>query len=77
MAREILSKRTVVDARDIPSDAIDWLIDGEATIHGGNDIVQVEDDGNAFAEWLKSEGFVFEFNKSFNGYWAEIGILGT
>jgi hypothetical protein len=67
----------VVNAKDIPRDAIDWLVDQEARIHHGNDIVQVEDDGNAFAEWLKSQGFVFEYNKAFRGNWAEIGILGT
>lgn len=77
MGKEILSKITVVYAIDIPSEAMDWLIDGEVTVHCGNDIVQVEDDGNAFAEWLKSEGFVFEFDERFRGNWAYIGVLGT
>lgn len=34
-----LIKITAVDTRPIPSDAMDWLIDREVTVHNGNDIV--------------------------------------
>lgn len=79
MSREILQTITVVDARDIPMEAADYLVDREISLHYQNDIVQVEDDGNPFAEWLKENGYVFKYHnyKNSNVDFDEIGILAT
>jgi hypothetical protein len=70
---------TVVDASDFPSEVDDWCIDQEISIHYQNDIIQLEDDGNPFAEWLKSQGYEFKYRKSENDYpnWDDIGIFAT
>lgn len=77
MAREILQTITVVDARDIPNEALGWLLDNEVSLHCQNDIVQVENDGNPFAEWLKENGYVFKSKRSDHNNFDEIGILAT
>ena len=79
MPREILQTITVVDARDIPNEVSDYLVEREISTHYQNDIAQVEDDGNLFAEWLKANGYIFEYLNDGNKYsWCDhIGILAT
>lgn len=79
MSRKILQTITVVDVRDIPRMAEDYLVDREVSLHSQNGIVQVEDDGNPFAEWLKENGYVFKYHnyKNSNIDFDEIGILAT
>lgn len=48
-----------VDARDFPPAVDDYCVDKEISTHYQNDVVYIEDDGNVFAEWLKSIGFDF------------------
>lgn len=55
---------TVIDARDMPHDVEEWCIDYEISTHYKNDVAQIENDGNPFAEWLNSEGY--EWNRSSN-----------
>lgn len=57
----ILEKIFALDAGDIPRDLQDICleIDDEFPLHYSNSIVQIEDDGNAFSEWLKTIGFIF------------------
>lgn len=80
MDRKVLQTITVVDVRDIPQGPPeDWLLDREVSLHCQNDIVQVEDDGNPFAEWLKENGYVFKYHNYENSNidFDEIGILAT
>ena len=86
MTREILQTITVVDARDIPDEVSDYLTEQDISTHYQNDIAQVEDDGNPFAEWLKENGYVFKYptddklilpsGSKYNQF-DEIGILAT
>ena len=62
---------TTVDARDLPADVLDYCVENEISTHYNNDIAQVKDDGNVFAEWLKKNGYVFK--KGIN----HIGIIAT
>lgn len=75
--REVLQTITVVDAKDIPMDAQDWLLEMDVSTHCQNDIVQVEDDGNPFAEWLKKNGYEFKYHTHKYDRWDNIGIFAT
>ena len=48
-----------VEVTDMPDDVRDYLIDEGVDTHGQNDVIAIDDDGNVFAEWLKSQGYVF------------------
>jgi len=74
MNKKVIQTIPVVEAKDMPSDVIDYCVDQEWSTHSQNDIVQLYDDGNPFAEWLKANGYVFiKQNWGFN----EVGILAT
>lgn len=78
MGREsIINYIPVVDAGDMPEDVIDYCVDQEWSTHYQNDIVQLYDDGNPFAEWLKANGYVFKSKKDDHNNFDEIGILAT
>ena len=64
-----------VEAKGMPSEVLDYCADREWSTHCDNSIVQLEDDGNPFAEWLKSNGHVFKWHK--NKDWNDIGIFAT
>ncbi len=64
-----------VDAADFPEGVEDYCIEHEFSTHYQNDIVQVEDDGNVFAEWLKEQGV--DFTKAQDEGWIAVGIFAT
>lgn len=72
--------RTVVtvDAADFPDEVQIWCIDQDISTHYDNSIAWIPNDGNPFAEWLKSNGFK-DFKKDTEdnpkGVW--IGIFST
>lgn len=50
----------VVDAVDFPDDVERYIEDElHYPTHYQSDIIQVEDDGNVFSEWLKDIGYEF------------------
>ena len=49
-----------VTEEDLPCDILDWCVENGIYVHYNNNIAQVIDDGNPLAEWLKSNGVVFE-----------------
>lgn len=46
----------LVNAKEMPADVLDYCVDHEISTHYRNDVAMIEDDGNPFAEWLKSKG---------------------
>ena len=64
-----------VEAKDMPPDIEDYCVDQEWSTHYQNEIVQLYDDGNPFAEWLKANGYVFK--KHQYKKWNNIGIFAT
>lgn len=64
----MLKKIFALDAGKIPSELEDIClqIDDDFPLHYNSGIVLLEDDGNAFCEWLKVHGFTFN-NKGYNG----------
>lgn len=60
-----------VDASKMPQEVEGYCTLHDISTHYQNDIVWVENDGNAFAEWLKEIGVKFEED----GVW--VGIFAT
>ena len=49
-----------VDVADLPDEVDNWCLNNGIETHTRHIIVQICDDGNPFAEWLKSKfGFSF------------------
>mgnify|MGYP005831644559 CR=1 FL=1 len=66
-----------VDAGDFPPEVEQQFLDNDwSGLHYQNDIIQVEDDGSPFPEWLKSIGYVFTDEDKERG-WANIGVFAT
>jgi len=70
--KDIITMIPAVDAGDMPQDVEEYCDSRGWSTHCDNDIVQVEDDGNPFAEWLKANGIVFTKDRH-----QSIGIWGT
>lgn len=43
-----------IEASEFPEEVITYCIEHEISIHCQNDVAHIPDDGNVFAEWLKS-----------------------
>lgn len=55
-----------VDARDLPSEILDWCIDKDISTHYQNDIIQIwkdEEDDNIFVEWFESK-YDYKFDRT-------------
>lgn len=65
----------MVDATDMPDEVLDYCVDNDWSTHYQNDIVQLYDDGNPFAEWLKTNGYVFKKHR--HQTWDEVGIFAS
>ena len=75
-----LEKITVVQATEMPSDVVDYCVDHEISTHYQNDIAQVYNSDNPFANWLKKNGYKFKAKPSKEGDYGEfdeIGIIAT
>lgn len=64
-----------VEAKDMPTNVEDYCVEQDWSTHYQNEIVQLCDDGNPFAEWLKINGYVFKKHKYRD--WDNIGIFAT
>ena len=70
-----MSLKTVqaINAEDIPDEFHDECSEMEISLHCGNGMCQIDDDGSPFSEWLKEQGFKFEADKPCT--W--LGVWGT
>ncbi len=66
-----------VDAKDMPPEVEDYCMERGWSTHYQNEIVQVYDDGNPFAEWLKTNGYVFRSKKETYQNFDSVGIFAT
>ena len=76
----IIKTVQAINASDIPKDLEDacWDIDCEFPFHYDTKLICIEDEGNPFVEWLKSQGYQFPDNEHLNGIktgW--LGVWGT
>lgn len=68
----------LVNYLDLPDNVTDFIIEAyDYSCHCSHTVLQVEDDGNLFAEWLKEQGYIFKYKSSDYPYWDEIAMLGT
>jgi hypothetical protein len=71
----------LVDCTEIDSKGVsDYLLDAhEYGCHYDHTVLQIEDDGNPFAEWLKSKGYVFKYHNDPRKHrsWDMIALYGT
>ncbi len=75
-SKQIIQMIQAIDAGDIPADLFDAcsaIAGDEFPFHYACGIVQVPDDGNKFAEWLKQNGYKFPEGQD----WGWLGVWGT
>lgn len=70
-----ISSIQAINASDIPDELVDVCleINPEFPLHYSTGLVSLWDDGNAFSEWLKSQGFKFPKGED----WTWLGVWGT
>lgn len=73
--KNILDTIIRVNARDMPSDVVDWCCENEYSIHGDNSVAQVPNNNNPFADWLRREGYIF--SNTDEGGFDHIAIIAT
>ena len=60
MPKPKLTMIECIDAGDFPEEVSEYLMNTQGiSDHYQNDIISTDDDGNPFAEWLKSIGYKF------------------
>lgn len=66
---KVIEKRYIpfIDAADMPDNVSDYCVEHEIQTHYQNDVAYVKDDGNPFAEWLKSIGYAEDFRLLYTG----------
>lgn len=74
------NKSIVIDARDLPQDAEDWLMDEDVSTHYVHTLVMIwrehiPPEGNPVLNWLKAEGIDIEEYANKTMYF--ISIIGT
>jgi hypothetical protein len=53
------------------------LDEHDCTCHYDHNILQIEDNGNAFAEWLKAKGYKFKSNPNEHPGFDLIALYGS
>ena len=71
---DVMEMVQCVNAEDMPEEVEEWCSNREISTHYENGLHQVEDDGNPFSEWLKTQGFKFDDEKL--GF-TWVGVWGT
>ncbi len=69
-----------VNAVGMPTDVSDYCCEHEISTHYQNDIAQIYNSDNPFANWLKKNGYKFKAKPSKEGDYGdfdEIGIIAT
>ena len=67
-----------VEASDMPKDVKDWCEDRDYDTHYQNDVAQVYNDDNPFANWLRELGYVFKCPVAEDDEeWDKIAIIST
>lgn len=68
---------TCINAVEMPNDVIDYCIEKlDTSTHYQNDVVQVYNNNNVFAKWLKENGYKFKSNFDSEEF-DHIGIIAT
>jgi len=68
----------LVDCTEVPSSIQEYLLDKyEYGCHCDHTVLQIEDDGNPFAEWLKSNGYKFKNKLTDYPSWDLVALYGT
>lgn len=67
-----------IDCVDLPEDVLDWLLEEhDYGCHYDHTILQIEDDGNPLAEWMKSQGYEFIHKTSDFPSWDMVALYGS
>jgi len=67
-----------VEAADMPEEVKEWCIDHDVSTHYQNDVAQVYNDDNPFANWLRKLGYTFTCPPSNDeDNWDNIAIVAT
>ncbi len=66
-----------VEASDMPKDVLEYCMEYDISTHYQNDLAQIENNDNPFANWLRENGY--EFKESVTTVWDfnYIGIIAT
>lgn len=77
MLSPLITMVPVVDAIDMPQEVEDYCVEHEINTHYSTELYLIEDDGNVFAEWLKSLGYKFtpKSDVHLGGDW--VGVFGS
>lgn len=68
----------LVDCLKIPREVEEYLLDShDYGCHYDHTVIQLEDDGNVFAEWLKSKGYQFKSTTETRPGFDFIAVYGT
>ena len=68
----------LIDCVDLPKEINDYLLDEhEYGCHYDHTVLQIENDGNLFAEWLKFKGYKFQSNPDGYPSFDLIALYGT
>jgi len=68
----------LIHCTDLPRAVEKYLSDEyEYDCHCDHDILQIEDNGNAFAEWLKAQGYKFKSNPNIYPDFDLIALYGS
>jgi len=67
-----------VEASDMPENVIEWCIDHNYDTHYQNNVAQVYNDDNPFANWLREIGYTFVCPPSDDeNSWDNVAIIAT
>ena len=67
-----------IDCVDLPPDVLDWLLkEHEYGCHYDHTVLQIEDDGNPLAEWMKSQGYLFVHKSGDFPSWDMVALYGS
>ena len=68
----------LVSCEEIPIDVREYISDEyDYECHYDHTVLQVEDNGNLFAEWLKARGYKFKSKSTDHPSWDLIALYGT
>ena len=68
----------LIDCIDLPRAVEKYLLDEhDCTCHYDHNILQIENNGNVFAEWLKAKGYKFKSNPNSHPGFDLIALYGS
>uniref|UniRef100_A0A6M3L755 Uncharacterized protein n=1 Tax=viral metagenome TaxID=1070528 RepID=A0A6M3L755_9ZZZZ len=68
----------LVDCVDLSSEIEEYLLEEhDYRCHYDHTVLQIHNDGNIFAEWLKANGYQFKSNQKSWPDWDLVALFGT